>query len=62
MLLIPFINGHVTLINTGSENKSLLNLKNVSKITFYRTKKALEATNDKSLSQLMEDMEFSQFE
>jgi hypothetical protein len=56
-LLIPFINGQVVLAN-NYDSKILLNLKNVSKIAFYRTKEKLEATSDKSIIEQMEETHF----
>lgn len=56
-LLIPFINGQVILISPGN-NKVLLNLRSVSRLTFFRTKTDLEATEDKSVIDQLKESDF----
>jgi hypothetical protein len=60
-LLIPFINGQVVLITSGV-GKKLLNLKNVSRLTIYRTKDSLVPTDNKSIIQQIEEDSFEKFE
>lgn len=53
-LLIPFVNGQVVFVTIGGKKK-LLNLKNVSRLTIYRTAASLKATeNDSVIAQIRE--------
>jgi hypothetical protein len=56
-LLIPFINGQVVLISSGARKK-LLNLKNVSRVTLYKTSENLTATEEKSIIDQIDDTSF----
>lgn len=60
-LLIPFVNGQVVLISIGS-GKKLLNLKNVSRLTIYKTLENLKATNEKSVIEQIKEATFEQHE
>lgn len=60
-LLIPFINGQVVLISSG-DRKKLLNLKNVSRMTIYKTDEVLKATAEKSITELIDDDSFKKYE
>ncbi len=59
-LLIPFINGQVVFISGGS-GKKLLNLKNVSRLTIYRTEDELDDSK-KSASIQIDDAKFAKYE
>lgn len=59
-LLIPFINGQVVLINSGV-NKKLLNLKNVSRLSIYRTEYELDESVQSAIKQI-NDVSFAKFE
>jgi hypothetical protein len=60
-LLIPFINGQVVLISSG-QGKKLLNLKNVSRLTLYKTEVSLKATEGKSIISQMQKASFEKNE
>jgi len=60
-LLIPFINGQVILISSG-QGKKLLNLKNVTRITFYRTREKLVENDKKTIIQQIQEKKFQKFE
>jgi hypothetical protein len=60
-LLIPFINGQVVLIS-ADKGKKLLNLKNVSRLTIYRTDEKLAPTDEKSVIDQINDSEFQKQE
>lgn len=60
-LLIPFINGQVVLITLGGKKK-LLNLKNVSRLTIYKTDDILKVSAEKSIINQIDDASFNQFE
>lgn len=55
--MIPFVNGQVVLIKSGG-NKRLLNMKNVTLLTVFKTKKSLQATDDKSIIQQIKEDAF----
>ncbi len=58
-LLLPFVNGHIVLISMDSGKKGILNMKSISRMTVYRTKEALKATDDKSIYDQINDKSFS---
>lgn len=60
-LLIPFINGQVVLISIDS-GKKLLNLKNVSRVTIYRTNESLTASAEKSIVAQINESSFQKNE
>lgn len=60
-LLLPFINGQITLISSG-KGKKLLNLKNVKRLTFYRTRARLVASDEKTIIQQIQEKQFQKYE
>lgn len=56
-LLIPFINGQVILTPYGTKNK-LLNLRNVSRLSLYKTDNVLKATEEKSITDQIKETTF----
>ncbi len=56
-LVIPFVNGQIVLVNRGG-SKHLMNMKNVTLLAVYKTKSLLEATDEKSIVDQIEDDEF----
>ena len=59
-ILIPFINGHVVLVDHG-DTKKILNMKSVSRLTIFKTKKALEHKKDKSIINQIADEKFVKY-
>lgn len=60
-LVLPFINGQVILLNTGtSANKvaKLFNMKNATFLKIFRTAEAIAATDDKSVAEQIQDPAF----
>jgi hypothetical protein len=58
-LLMPFINGHIVLISQAHGKKSILNLKSVARMTIYRTKKSVKATDEKSIIDQIKESNFN---
>lgn len=56
-MLIPFINGQVILTPFGGKKK-LLNLRNVSRVTLFKTSEVLKPTEDKSVPNQIDDTDF----
>lgn len=59
VLLVPFINGQVVMITHDKTNK-LLNMKNVTLLSIYKTEKSLKALADKSITDQIDDNSFSE--
>ncbi|MEL4423594.1 hypothetical protein [Shewanella algae] len=57
-LMLPFINGQVVSVNKSGQ-KRLLNMKNVTLLTVFKTTKSLKATDEKSIIQQIKDNDFS---
>ena len=60
-LVLPFINGQVITLKSGSateDSVKLFNMKNATFLRVYRTTEALSATADKSVAQQIKDQEF----
>jgi len=60
-LVLPFINGQVITLKTGTapENPAkLFNMKNATFLRIYKTAESLGATTDKSITQQIKDAEF----
>lgn len=60
-VLVPFINGQVVLASSGN-TKILINLKNVSRIKFFRTKAALSAKAGETIIQQMHKSSFQKYD
>lgn len=58
-LLIPFVNGHVIIINSGGIKK-VLNLKSVSRLAVYKTKLELTDSFSKTIIEQIEDPQFEE--
>ena len=58
-LLIPLVNGHVVLV-TRSGQKRLLNMKNVTVLTVYKTSKSLLRTKSGGIPSELKDRNFQQ--
>lgn len=60
-LVLPFINGQVITLKSGSSNEAtvkLFNMKNATFLRVYRTTEKLAATAEKSVTQQIKDPEF----
>lgn len=60
-LVLPFINGQVIMLNTGTSAAKvakLFNMKNATFLKIYRTDKPLVATDDKSVFEQIQDPAF----
>ena len=54
-LVVPFVNGQVVLVNEG-DNEKLLNMKNVTLLTVFKTGSPLKAADERSIiDQIRED-------
>jgi hypothetical protein len=60
-LLVPFVNGHVVLITHGQGQK-LLNMKNVTLLSIFKTDKILQATKERTQIQQIDAPAFSKNE